>query len=208
MVIQPWKSAVVDYVRDRMNGVPVVPVMFDHRFEEWPGSVYSAAAAFSPVNLVLLPDSYLEAGSLTPWQTDDGRPLLAVFHGLLEQTSAAFGVLPVTGTRELTHLGAVHVDAAGVITDFQDKPDTGLNRYNAFWGCYGFRDTVGKQLYHYLIDSVHHQAGAITSEPFHPVSAIWLHRYFDLGTWNAVNRFRSDVHRAPSGKKGFIEPLN
>ena len=201
VVIMPWKHAVVDYVRDRMNGVDVVPVIFDDRFEEWPGSVYSASSVFSACNLVLLPDSYLEVSEEFPFQTGRGKPLLKEAHQALKTSAAVFGVVPCAGDSGLQDLGAVHVNTEGKISDFQDKPRTDFHRFNGFWGCYGFQRDWARSLYEYLIQSVHHQAPPIQSQPFHPVSVIRLFRYCDLGTWNAVNRFQTGIHRVFLEKK-------
>jgi hypothetical protein len=206
VVTRPWKVEVAEYVSQRLRGLPgitvtVETVMFNDSYSEWPGSVYSASEFFSENNLVLLPDSYLRlcegaegsSGNLSTCFNDNGETLAELVLNALKEYKVVFGSVKCTDTEKkiLKQLGAIRVED-GEVTAFQDKPLQNLERFNGFWGCYGFRKEYGKVLYGFLIKSVHHQPVSLNKQPFYPVGTIPLHSYWDLGTWENIKRFRQD----------------
>jgi NDP-sugar pyrophosphorylase family protein len=183
VVIRPWKKEVAEYVKTKLPGIRVETVLFNDDYKEWPGSVYSAAAFFSQYNLVLLPDSYLCLGKGVP------GTLMEMMLAALKNHKVVFGGVPSTDCSTLMNLGAMRVEH-GIVTAFQDKPRQDLEKYNSFWGCYGFRQECGQALYEFLIKSVHYQPAPLEEQSFNPPGSIPLHSYLDLGTWENIRRFR------------------
>jgi len=190
VVIRPWKTGVAEYVARQLPGITVKTVMFNENYNEWPGSVYSAKNFFSKNNLVLLPDSYLGLCA------DSRKTLVELVLDSLALYKVVFGCLKCTGkdVEILRTLGAVTVED-GIVTAFQDKPVESLHRFNGFWGCYGFRKEYGESLYHFLIGSVQHRSLPLTEQPFYPPGAIRLGAYYDLGTWENIDRFKGVIQK-------------
>ncbi len=200
VVIRGWKQEVVDYVRQKLPEVKVDAVMFDDAFREWPGSIYSAREVFSRYNLVMLPDSLLNLGcskaqELPVCRDADGFSLVEVVVDALLKHKLVFGYVQCSYPSVLKNLGALRVKN-GLVTGFQDKPRQSFEHYNGFWGCCAFRKEVGKALYNFLIRSVLHQPVSLEAQPFYPPGAIPLASYQDLGTWDAIKKFRQDYYRS------------
>ena len=195
VVIRPGKSEVAEYVSQRLPGIAVKTVMFNPRYQEWPGSVYSAQEVFSKNNLVLLPDSYLSL--MTPSRektiaTRDsrGKTLAESVSEALSRSKVVFGCIECRDGERLKTLGAVKIEK-GIVTALRDKPQPGKQResFNGFWGCYAFTKKYGKPLYDFLISSVHHRSLPLTGQPFYPPGVIPVADYYDLGTRENIERF-------------------
>jgi molybdopterin-guanine dinucleotide biosynthesis protein A len=198
VVIRPGKSAVVEYVRQRLPGINVTAVMFNSHHQEWPGSVYSARDVFSRNNLVLLPDSYLSL--VAPSREDNavtmahrGKPLVESVLEALSRYNVVFGCCQCRDWERLKTLGAVRIEK-DIVTAFQDKPQPGEGpeSFNGFWGCYGFTREYAKPLYDFLIHSLHHQPLPLSEQPFYPPGVIPVADYYDLGTWENIERFKRE----------------
>jgi hypothetical protein len=199
IVIRPWKSVIVDYVARQLPNVPIQSVLFDDNLFEWPGSVHSARAHYSDVNIVLLPDSYLALSPLHPCHDANARPILHQVIQSLEKKTVVFGYKSCSATEILKQLGALKIiqdDTDGLLIDlFQDKPAADLHRFNAYWCCYAFVANAGAQLYDFLRRSVSHLPASIQHETFHPAGAFPVYEYFDLGTRSSIQEFLSRSHR-------------
>lgn len=196
VVIRPWKRDVADYVIGQMSGIPVDIVYFDDQYSEWPGSVFSAEAGYSPYNLALMPDSCLslaeEGAEGVPVVRDkEGVTLIERALTALKTHDVVFGAIPCADSSLLRSLGALHIQN-GMVSDFQDKPDKDFGRFNAFWGCYAFRSDKGRELYEFLIRSVRHESVSLSAQSFSPCAAIPVHSYRDLGAWDRIRKFRQD----------------
>jgi len=194
VVVRPWKMEVFEYVKEGLPGVEAIPVMFNDRYREWAGSVYSACDYFSKNNIVLLPDSYLGlCREMEPRRNTthdrEGRNLFSLALGMLESNGVVFGVVPCTDRDILQRMGAVFVEK-NLATAFQDKPGGLLERYNGFWGCYAFRGEYGESLYRFLVSSIMHRPVVLEDQPFFPIGAFPLGVYVDLGTWESIKSFR------------------
>lgn len=202
VVIRPSKQEVADYVARRLPDIPVKPVLFDHNYEEWPGSVYSANKLFSRHNLVLLPDSFLTLNkTTTPWPVTvfpdgefQGRTLLSAALEVLARRPVMFAWVPCENPELLSSMGALRVEK-DVVKAFQDKPRRGLeeleglNGFNGFWTCYGFSRESGLPLYKFLIASLRHQSPILERQPFFPPAALRVGEYYDLGTPERLAEF-------------------
>lgn len=194
VVIRPWKKEVADYVSRNLPGITVETVLFNDAYNEWPGSVYSAAGTFSAFNLVLLPDSCLRLRGERSYDMDncfneEGKTLVELVSEALGNFKVIFGGVACSNPDVLKNLGAMRVEG-GRVTAFQDKPSQDIDGFNRFWGCYGFRREYGKSLYEFLMQSVHHQPVSLEDRSFYPVGVVHLHSYRDLGTWESIDRFR------------------
>jgi hypothetical protein len=185
VVVRPWKTEVVDYVSAQLPGIVVEAVWFDDNYMEWPGSVYSAKKLFSRYNLALLPDSYLGLVS-------GKKTLVESMIDSLSFHKVVFGGVDCTDPDILENLGAMRVEN-GLVSSFQDKPLDSLEQFNCFWGCYGFRKECGKTLYDFLIHSIQRQPLPLTEQPFYPPGTIPISVYYDLGTWENIDRFKNDI---------------
>lgn len=155
---------------------------FDDRNEEWPGSILSSEPLFMDRNIVLLPDSLI---------LEDARhPLVPTFDRLLRDHDLVFGIMREE-TQRLRSLGAVHLEADGRVTAFCDKPSEHLERYNGFWGSFGFSGEKGRAILELMTASVRRQPVAFDTLQLREPVGFPLRGYHDLGVWdqltNAVN---------------------
>jgi len=190
VVVTPGKENVHRYVARCLPSGMTRLVYFNSRYQEWPGSVFSAHPHYEEKNLVLLPDSFLGLGGQQYWHRPDGKPLVELARRALQRRPVFFGYREVKRKRSLRQLGALRVDGDEVVR-MQDKPRQDLQEYNACWGCYGFRRRWGRELYRLLIASVLHQPVNYSASSFFPAGAVALAEYQDLGTWPAIRSFRS-----------------
>ena len=188
VVIKPGKEAVYTYLTDRYPGFNFEMVYFNNRFEEWPGSIYSASESYSEFNLVLLPDTDLHLSSDSKCLTTDGLSLIEKNLNQLNHFLTSFGYIENSNADMLQNLGAIYVKEEKIIR-FQDKPQKHFERYNGFWGCFGFRKKVGENLYRFLLASVK-KKNCDDSMPFN-ASGFRLHSFIDLGTWENIYKFNS-----------------
>jgi hypothetical protein len=196
VVIRPWKTEVVEYVSEQLPGVPVETVIFNDNYREWPGAVYSGKDVFSKNNLVLLPDSFLSLSAHSNLENLDvtdsnDRTLVELASNALRRHKVVFGCIKCTDVKVLETLGAVRMEN-GIVTAFQDKPRSNElpGQLNGYWGCYAFGEEMGKSLYDFLIHSVIHQPLPLKAQPFYPPGIIAIGEYYDLGTWENIERFK------------------
>ncbi len=186
IVTKPGKTQVVDYIRNTLpRQIPIIPIDFDHNYEEWPGSIYSAKAYYTEYNLVLLPDSYL---TIPPNQS-----LLQVMLSALQNHSLVFGTRLCSDPTSLQNLGALYVEDNSTITRFQDKPQKDQHLYNGYWGCFGFRKDIADELHDFLIKSVKKHAVNYNDRSFYPAWSFEVDDYYDLGTWSRIEAFKAEI---------------
>ncbi len=194
VVTLPSKTAVTDYMRTRVSGAEIIQVFFNDKYHEWAGSVYSAAKHFGEHNIVLLPDSALRLSLDNVYYDNEGRTLIEIMSGLLDESAAAFGYKTCNDGEILVRLGALYV-YGGKIYLFQDKPEENVSNYNAFWTAYAFRKDCAESLYRFLSGSIMHQNPCYDAQPFYPASAVETADYHDLGTWESINDFLKNENR-------------
>ena len=198
VVVRPGKECVWEYVRSRMMPVSVKLVYFDGRYREWPGSVFSAADHASRKNVVLLPDTcmcYSEPGYV---RDANGGGILKAMAGRLDRHDLVLGVVPCLNRRILAEMGAVRIEPDDRISRFEDKPVTGYDKFNAFWGCFGFTKPVFSKLHDFLAASVRKDPVDIRMQPFHPVAGIRMSYHRDLGTWSSISKFLQNHPKSDS----------
>jgi hypothetical protein len=193
VVVRPGKEMVCDYVEAQLPGIHVTRVYFDKRLREWPGSVQSAQRHFSDLNLALLPDSYLSLSSDSLTYDDNNQALACLTARSLTRAEVVFGCKSCSEPDLLRQLGAVCINDRLHIIRFQDKPASGFEKYNAFWGCYGFRNSIAESLYKFLIDSVERKPADPASRLIALAEAFIIDEYYDLGEWNVIEKFRNNL---------------
>mmetsp|Transcript_52743 Transcript_52743/g.105649 ORF Transcript_52743/g.105649 Transcript_52743/m.105649 type:complete len:105 (-) Transcript_52743:149-463(-) len=77
------------------------------------------------------------------------------------------------------------VQEDGSVTAFSDKPAERLERFNGFWGCFGFRRQIASRLLALMMKSIAKQPIDL-KELNASVGAFRLQAYRDLGTWPSV----------------------
>lgn len=190
VVVCEGKEAVFEYVcRSLPKSIPVMAVYADTRYDEWPGSIYSAHSEYAEKNLVLLPDSYVSLSEKDRFRSEQGDSLLQIVSSQIPANGLLLGVRDCKDPDQLCRMGALRWNAKGEIIRFQDKPEV-CGSYDAFWGCLAFNRTIGRDLYHFLSDSVKHQGAGFSNYDFYPAVGFRLQEYVDLGTWDAIEDFR------------------
>lgn len=200
VVIVPGKESVAEYVQRQLHPQPVRRVYFNRDFHEWPGSVYSARDYYQSRNLVLLPDSFLDLGGSRFWWNAHRQSLLELTGRALAERPVFFGYIREHRSRRLRRLGALQVTGNRVV-GIQDKPVEHFDRYNAYWGCYGFTRSCAGALYRVLDASVRRQNPVYSECGFYPATAVPMADFRDLGTWDAIADFRKNRKTLMTGFK-------
>lgn len=187
-VIKEGKESVFEYIKERLFPIMVTKVYFDDKYFEWPGSVYSANNYFSENNFVLLPDSVIILSKDNPFERTSFS-LIELVNKRLEFNKSVFGAIYCNETERIKNLGACKI-ADGFVREFQDKPKRSLQRFNAFWGCYGFKKDTAKHLYTFLKNSVRHKYQDYKKSCLYPINSFEIESYYDLGTWESIKKFK------------------
>ena len=146
IVIEPSKHELVGYLEKWRDVLPLHFAFFNTRYYEWAGSVLSAEALFGESNLVLLPDSLV--------QPAPGLPLVPTMLEFLSRYGLVFGYVPEERYERLRALGALAVTAQGAVEEFCDKPSSRLEKYNGFWGIFGFRRDAAPSVLRTMMASI------------------------------------------------------
>lgn len=190
VVLCEGKEAVFKYIRRSLpDSISIKAVYADTRYDEWPGSIYSAHSEYAEKNLVLLPDSYLSLSEKDRFRSEQGDSLLRIVSTLIPANGLLVGARDCNDYNQLRRMGALSWNEKGQIIQFQDKPEV-CDSYDSFWGCLAFKKAIGRDLYHFLSDSVKHQGAGFSNYDFCPAVGFRLQEYVDLGTWDAIKNFR------------------
>jgi len=87
--------------------------------------------------------------------------------------------------------GALYVNDKGIIEKYEDKPESNLKNYNAFWCSFAFRKRVFNQCISFMEKSTLKQKisiDEIKQTPIHNSKGIEVEDYIDLGTWKEIRR--------------------
>lgn len=174
ITLTPSKAELVRYLGTWRGAFPFAFTYFDERNEEWPGSILSAEALYMARNIVLLPDSLI--------LEEPHWPVVPTCDRLLGEHDLVFGVKGEQSER-LRSLGAVRGEADGRVTAFCDKPSEALDRFNGFWGCFGFTGHTGRSILEMMTASVKRSPVDLASLPLRGVAGFPLFGYHDLGVW-------------------------
>jgi hypothetical protein len=154
----------------------IVFCYFNNQYHEWPGSILSAKHLFLENNIVLLPDSRIIE--------HENHPLIPSMLNNLKQNDLVFAFIKEQSKR-LENLGALTVDDNLTVTGFCDKPKSEWQRYNAFWGSFGFKDFHSTAILEMMMQSVQKQTIDINQLNM-KVAGFPIAQYVDLGTWENI----------------------
>ncbi len=186
VVITPQKEEVYEYVKNKLPDYDVRKSYFNNKYKEWPGSIYSARENYSDFNIVLLPDTYIQIKR---------KSLIDIITNKLDSYETVFGYIKTKNKKDLINLGAMNVKK-GKITLFKDKPKQDYQFYNSYWGCFGFRKSIGRGLYKFLNKSVLDINPDIVP-PF-SMGGFPLESFYDLGTRDGIKNFLSSKSNGSS----------
>ncbi len=189
VVIREGKEPVCEYVQKEIGKSLTFPIFFNHKYREWPGSVYSANKEFSDKNVVLLPDSYLSISKEDMCSNPQGTGVVEEALNLLEERSSVFGILGSNSPDILKNMGAVKLEKE-IVSEVVDKPVESFNDFDGFWGMFGFRKSIASDIYSFLVKNVEKKGGELKKERFYPPAYFVLDEYYDLGTYENITNFK------------------
>ena len=183
VVINENKTELITYLakyKDRYN----ISFVFQNPNEkEYTGAIKSANHVFGEYNLVLLPDTMMKL--------KDGNDLFDLVKTSLTETGFTFLYKDEANQDVLKTKGALYVDENKIIKDYQDKPKTNLENYNAFWCAFAFRRRAFKSCIDFMEKSTLGQKvekNEIEQTPIYNSKGIDVADYVDLGTWEEIKR--------------------
>jgi len=187
VIINEDKTELVSYLskyKDRYNITFTYQNPNEH---EVTGAIKSASHLFGEHNLVLLPDTIM---TLAP-----GADLYDLTNSSLTETGFTFLYKKEKDPEVLKKYGALTVDQNDLITAYEDKPQTSLDNYNAFWCAFAFRRSTFTQFIWLIEKSTLKQKvqiDEIQRTPIYKSKGIPVQDYRDLGTWKEIRRMLLD----------------
>ncbi len=92
--------------------------------------------------------------------------------------------------------GALSIDISGVVQAYEDKPEEGVERFNAFWCSFAFRRRAFDSAISFMEKSTLRQRvlpAEIEKTPIYLSKGIEVLDYKDLGTWDEIRRLLRDT---------------
>ena len=184
IIIAPEKHVLLTHLCKWAKDFTIAIMYFNTSYFEWPGSILSASPLFGEYNFVLLPDSDM--------RVKQDSPLVPSMLRLLKRHGVAFGFVKETTEQRLAHVGAMNVvlhnDSDNskdfVVKEFCDKPLASFNKYNSFWGTFGFTKSYGDSILKLFMKSVKKEDVSLQDVLGDKMAgAFELESYDDLGTW-------------------------
>ena len=151
--------------------------------KEYTGAIKSASHLFGEYNLVLLPDTIMKL--------KNGGDLFDLVKTSLTETGFTFLYKDEVDKEVLKTKGALNVDDEKIVKNYEDKPQTNLEQFNAFWCAFAFRRRAFKTCMDFMEKSTLKQQvenTEIQATPIYNSKAIDVEDYIDLGTWEEIKR--------------------
>jgi NDP-sugar pyrophosphorylase family protein len=167
--------------RDRFN---ISFTFFNPNETEYTGSIKSAKHLFGEKNLVLLPDTFLKMKS--------HEDVVDLICASLFETGFTFFYKKESDQNMLKTKGSLLISDDGFVLDYNDKPETNFENYNAFWTAFAFRKRVFETCIEFMEKStLRHKVliDEIQKTPIYRSKAIEVNKYVDLGTWQEIYNF-------------------
>ena len=183
VVINEFKTDIVGYLSKYKHKYNIAFVYQNPLEKEYTGAIKSANHLFGEYNLVLLPDTIMKL--------KNGNDLFELVKTSLTETGFTFLYKDEVNKDVLKTKGALYVDDQKIIKDYQDKPQTDLDKFNAFWCAFAFRRRAFKSCMDFMEKSTLKQqvdSGEIEATPIYNSKAIDVEDYVDLGTWDEIKR--------------------
>ena len=131
IVVNENKTEIIEYLakyKDRYN----ISFTYQNPNEfEYTGAIKSAKHLFGEHNVILLPDTIMKL----PPNVD----LVEALEKSLTETGFTFFYKEETNPEMLKTKGALFIDNENNVSIYEDKPEEGLERFNAFWCSFAFR---------------------------------------------------------------------
>ena len=183
VVINEHKTEIISYLakyKDRYN----ISFVYQNPNEyEYTGAIKSAKHLFGEHNIVLLPDTIM---TLSP-NTD----LFDTVKHSLTETGFTFLYKQESNHDVLKTKGALFVNNENIVEQYEDKPETGYENFNAYWCAFAFRKRTFDSCMTFMEKSTLKQRidnHEIKQTPIYKSKAIKVEDYIDLGTWEEIRR--------------------
>ena len=183
VVINENKTEIISYLakyKDRYN----ISFVYQNPNEyEYTGAIKSAKHLFGEHNIVLLPDTIM---TLSP-NTD----LFETVKHSLTETGFTFLYKQESNYDVLKTKGALFVNNENIVEQYEDKPETGYENFNAYWCAFAFRKRTFDSCMTFMEKSTLKQRidnEEIKQTPIYKSKAIKVEDYIDLGTWEEIRR--------------------
>ena len=183
VVINENKTEIISYLakyKDRYN----ISFVYQNPNEyEYTGAIKSAKHLFGEHNIVLLPDTIM---TLSP-NTD----LFETVKHSLTETGFTFLYKKESNEGVLKTKGALFVNNENIVEQYEDKPETGYENFNAYWCAFAFRKRTFDSCMTFMEKSTLKQRivnEEIKQTPIYKSKAIKVEDYIDLGTWEEIRR--------------------
>ena len=167
--------------KDRFN---VSFTFFNPNETEYTGSIKSAKHLFGEKNLVLLPDTFLKMKS--------HEDVVDLICNSLFETGFTFFYKKESDPNMLKTKGSLSISDDGFVLNYEDKPETNFENYNAFWTAFAFKKRVFDPCIEFMEKStLRHKVliDEIQKTPIYKSKAIEVNKYVDLGTWQEIYNF-------------------
>jgi NDP-sugar pyrophosphorylase family protein len=183
VIINEDKPELLSYLAKYKDRYNISFVYQNPNEREYTGAIKSASHLFGEHNLVLLPDTIMRLAT--------GTDLYELVSNSLTETGFTFLYKKELDENVLRTKGALYVNDKGIITEYEDKPDSNLKKYNAFWCSFAFRKRVFNQCIGFMEKSTLRQKisiDEIKQTPIYNSRGIEVEDYIDLGTWEEIRR--------------------
>ena len=183
VVINENKTELVTYLAKYKDRYDISFVYQNPNEKEYTGAIKSATHLFGEYNLVLLPDTIMKL--------KNNGDLFELVKNSLTETGFTFLYKDEIDQEVLKTKGALYVDDEKIVKNYQDKPQSNLEQFNAFWCAFAFRRRTFKSCMDFMEKSTLKQDVSdmeILNTPIYNSKAIDVEDYVDLGTWEEIKR--------------------
>ena len=183
VVINENKTELVTYLAKYKDRYDISFVYQNPNEKEYTGAIKSATHLFGEYNLVLLPDTIMKL--------KNNGDLFELVKNSLTETGFTFLYKDEIDQEVLKTKGALYVDDEKIVKNYQDKPQSNLEQFNAFWCAFAFRRRTFKSCMDFMEKSTLKQDVSdmeILTTSIYNSKAIDVEDYVDLGTWEEIKR--------------------
>jgi NDP-sugar pyrophosphorylase family protein len=188
IVINEDKTEIMKYLSKYKDKFNISFTFQNPNEQEYTGAIKSAKHLFGEHNVVLLPDTIM---SLRP-----GVDLVDAVQSSVTETGFTFFYKREHDEKMLRTKGALSIDISGVVQAYEDKPEEGVERFNAFWCSFAFRRRAFDSAISFMEKSTLRQRvlpAEIEKTPIYLSKGIEVLDYKDLGTWDEIRRLLRDT---------------
>ena len=186
VVINEHKTEIVKYLAKYKEFFDISFTYQNPKELEYTGAIKSAKHLFGEYNLVLLPDTVLKLSPSFDIKNKlkkilDDHPFTFLFYNDPESAT-------------LKTKGCLRLNKSSLVIEYEDKPLTGLERFNGYWCGFGFRKNNFDKNIEYMEFSTLKLKGPklnIEETDIFNSSIIQVEYYEDLGTWEKIQKILS-----------------